>query len=243
MIESGRIPYRSSRFIELILPDFLAFDQSHIPMMLRAREYNIAAIQEPLQKAVIPKTARDIAILRRNAQKRLNVLLKDLEQTADDLGCIPRTIGQIKDNFIFCVDHQHRWVNVPYRRLATAFLYSAVKAKAGERGLLNEMAIYLFASIEGLEDLLALVEKELIDFNGRKAIASFMPLFPTIRHEFRGKEEILTHLALKLWCTILKRVKRQGWGESFCIIAVSGRGLYTQWEEGVKELGRKGTSG
>ncbi|KAI0569201.1 hypothetical protein TUN199_11633 [Pyrenophora tritici-repentis] len=212
-------------------------------MMLRAREYNIAAIQEPLQKAVIPKTARDIAILRRNAQKRLNVLLKDLEQTADDLGCIPRTIGQIKDNFNFCVDHQHRWVNVPYRRLATAFLYSAVKAKAGERGLLNEMAIYLFASIEGLEDLLALVEKELIDFNGRKAIASFMPLFPTIRHEFRGKEEILTHLALKLWCTILKRVKRQGWGESFCIIAVSGRGLYTQWEEGVKELGRKGTSG
>ncbi|CAE7194553.1 hypothetical protein P3342_009680 [Pyrenophora teres f. teres] len=205
MIKSGRISYRSSRPTELMLPDFPAFDQSHIPIMMRARDCNIAAIQWSLRKVVIPQTAKEIAILRLNDKRRLHGLLESLEKTARRLGCTPRLIGQIKENFMFCVDHQHLWVTVPYGQLATVVLYLTVMAKTGKPWLLNAMAIQFSASIEGLEDLLALVKNALIDFNGRKAIASFMPLFPTIRHEFRGKEEILTHLALKLWGTLLER--------------------------------------
>ncbi|CAA9963940.1 hypothetical protein PTMSG1_07299 [Pyrenophora teres f. maculata] len=158
-----------------------------------------------LRKVVIPQTAKEIAILRLNDKRRLHGLLESLEKTARRLGCTPRLIGQIKENFMFCVDHQHLWVTVPYGQLATVVLYLTVMAKTGKPWLLNAMAIQFSASIEGLEDLLALVKNALIDFNGRKAIASFMPLFPTIRHEFRGKEEILTHLALKLWGTLLER--------------------------------------
>jgi len=177
MIQFGRINYRSSSLTELILPNFPMYDQSHVPVMMRARACDIAVVTSS-KHFFVPSTPEDIAAYRVNDNRRLVGLIEDVVDVAKDMGFSQTIVNGITDGLTTSVDHQYLWVNATYEQLAAVILYlSAVQAGIEQSGMLSQLSMCFGASIKGIKQLLPAVSKLLIDTSARFAIANFMRSF------------------------------------------------------------------
>ena len=205
MIQSGRIKHRSSRVGELILPNFPPFHQSHVPVMMRARECDIVVVTSS-KHVFVPSTPEDIAAYRVNDSRRLKGLIEDVVDVARDMGFSQTTVNGITDGLTTCADHQHLWVNATYEQLAAVILYlSAVEAGIKQPGMLNQLSMCFGASIKGLKQLLPAVSRLLMDTSARFAIASLMRKFEKTYPAYQKHSKGLPQLHLKLWRLVLDR--------------------------------------
>jgi len=205
MIQSGQIRYRSSRLTELILPNFPPFHQSHIPVMMRARGCDIAVVTSS-KHFFVPSTPEVIAAYRINDNRRLEGLIADVVDVAQDMGFSQPTINGVTDGLTTCVDHQHLWVNATYEQLAAVVLYlSAVRVGIEQPGMLDQLSMCFGASMKGMKQLLPAVSKLLIDTSARFAIADFMQTFERTYPAYQKHSKDLARLQLKLWRLVLDR--------------------------------------
>ena len=205
MKQSSRIRYRSPRVSELILPNFPLFNQSHVPVIMRARGCDIAVVTSS-KYFFVPSTPEDIAAYRVNNNRRLEGLIEDVVDVAKDMGFSQTTINGITDGLGTCVDHQHLWVDATYEQLAAMVLYlSAVRAGIEQPGMLNQLSMCVGASMKGIKQLLSAVSKLLIDRSARLAIADFMQTFERTCPAYQKHSKDLARLQLKLWRLVLNR--------------------------------------
>lgn len=70
MVQSHLVSKRSSQITNLILPNFPDVDQSHVPVILRARESN-TVYTLPNSEIVVPCSIEEVAVVRIIESRRL----------------------------------------------------------------------------------------------------------------------------------------------------------------------------
>lgn len=205
MIHSGRIKHRSSRVTGLIRPEFPRFDQSHVPMMMRARECEVALVVGSKQ-VFIPRTVKDISPFHICDNQRLDGVLEDVIEVAKDMGFPQATINTITNGLTICINYEHLWVEATYEQLATIVLYiTAARVGIEEPCMLSQLSNCLSASMKGIKQLHPAVTVLLIDTGARYAISSFMQKFKKTHPASRQDSKDFTGLQMRLWRLVLKQ--------------------------------------
>ncbi|KAI8943835.1 hypothetical protein NX059_001808 [Plenodomus lindquistii] len=139
MVLLERVPWRTSRFTELILPDFPDVDESYLSEEVRSRNA-LPVYLHTNHCFITPRSLEDIARLRYRADL-------DLERVVDEFCEIGRLSPAVCDEFRrlmnLLLDNQHRWITASFEELAL-ITFDIVAVQPGI--CTNEMRQGLFES-------------------------------------------------------------------------------------------------
>jgi hypothetical protein len=200
MVQKRLVSKRSSQIADLILPDFPEVDQSHIPVMLRARSSN--TIYTLLNGGAIVLAAVEvIAVVRVLEIRRMAKLISNkLPEVSWALGYSSAVVKTACESLSTCVEHQHLWATASHETLAVACLYVAAQlAGVKKPGDLIYMVTCLGVDLLEAQELVPKVTKLLIDLDMRAVLASFIPIFEKCFPRLVSKANAYASMALKLW--------------------------------------------
>ncbi|KAF1844852.1 uncharacterized protein K460DRAFT_394649 [Cucurbitaria berberidis CBS 394.84] len=205
MVQSGKASRRSSRFTELILPDFPVLDHSQVPIIGRARECN-AVYMLPKGHVLVLHSMQDIALARIEDELRVRHILNEIVEATEGMGCSAPFIESITRGVTSCIEHQHLWTTASYEELAAVNMYvAALRANTDEPGMLPRLAACFGADRVKVRKLVADITKLLVDLDARATIAKFMPTFEKIFPKLWRKYKVFARLVLKLWNKVKER--------------------------------------